>query len=67
MDAIFVRLVLLAIGLGFGQIGLDSVAHGEGVAIIQLGLALVLLVAGSAGFIAPLLQGTGDREVSRHV
>jgi hypothetical protein len=30
-------------------------------------LAIILLVAGSAGFITPLLEGSGAKEVSRHV
>ncbi len=67
MSAIVFRLALLAGGLGLGQMGLDSVAHGNGVAVVQFGLALVLLVAGSAGFVVPLLEGNDEKEVSRHV
>ena len=51
------RLVLLAGGIGLGQMGLDSFAHGTAVALVQFGLALILLAAGSAGFIVPLLTG----------
>ena len=65
MAAIVVRLALLAIGLSLGQIGLDSFARGHGVAVVQLALALVALVAGSANFIVPLLGGGVRREV-RH-
>jgi predicted lipid-binding transport protein (Tim44 family) len=67
MGAILVRLALLAGGLGLGQMGLDSFAHGAGVAVVQFGLALVLLVAGSASFIVPLLGGSKAQEVTRHV
>ncbi|HYU50588.1 MAG TPA: hypothetical protein VEO91_11755 [Candidatus Limnocylindria bacterium] len=67
MGAIVFRLVLLAGGFGLGQMGLDSFAHGADVALVQFGLALVLLVAGSAGFIGPLLDRSAGKEVSRHV
>ena len=67
MTATLFRLVLLAGGIGLGQIGLDSFASGNTVAAVQLGLALVLLVAGSAGFIVPLLERGADPEVRHHV
>ena len=67
MTAILFRLVLLAGGIGVGQMGLDSFAHGADVALVQFVLALILLVAGSAGFIVPLLEGSAGKEVSRHV
>jgi hypothetical protein len=67
MSAILFRLVLLAGGIGLGQMGLDSFAHGADVALVQFGLALILLVAGSAGFIVPLLERSVGKEVSRHV
>ena len=66
MSAVVFRLVLLAGGIGLGQMGLDSFAQGNGAALVQLGLALVLLVAGSAGFIVPLLEGSTGKEVSCH-
>ena len=66
MSAVMFRLVLLAGGIGLGQMGLDSFAQGNGAALVQLGLALVLLVAGSAGFIVPLLGGSTGTEASRH-
>ena len=65
MGAIFFRLVLLTGGIGLGQMGVDSFARGADVAFVQLALALVLLFAGSAGFIVPLLEGSADKEVSR--
>jgi hypothetical protein len=67
MSAILLRLVLLAGGIGLGQMGIDSFAHGADVALVQFGLAPILLVAGSAGFIVPLLGGSVGKEVSHHV
>lgn len=67
MSVVLFRLALLAGGLGLGEMGLDSFAHGNGAALIQLGVALILLVAGSASFIVPLLGASADKEVSRHV
>jgi hypothetical protein len=67
MSATIFRLVLLAGGIGLGQIALDSFAHGTDITVVQFALALVLLVAGSAGFVVPLLEGNIDKEVSRHV
>jgi hypothetical protein len=66
MKAITFRLGLLAVGIGLGEMGLDSVARGNGVALVQLGLALILLVAGSAGFIVPLLGGSVGTEAPGH-
>jgi hypothetical protein len=66
MTAVVFRLVLLAGGIGLGQMGLDSVAHGTSVALVQFALALVLLVAGSAGFIVPLLGEGTRKEASGH-
>ncbi len=59
--------MLLAGGIGLGHMGLDSFAHGTDIAFVQFGLALTLLVAGSASFIGPLLAGSVGKEVSRHV
>ena len=67
MGAILFRLVLLAGGIGLGQMGLDSFTRGTDVALVQFALALILLVAGSAGFIVPLLGGSVGKEVSGHV
>lgn len=66
MSAVMFRLVLLAGGIGLGEIALDSVARGDGFALVQLGVALVLLVVGSAGFIVPLLGGSPGTEASGH-
>jgi len=67
MSAVLFRLALLAGGIGLGVMGLDSFARSAPVAIIQLALALLLLVAGSAGFMVPLLERSAGKEVSRHV
>jgi hypothetical protein len=67
VGAILFRLALLAGGIGLGQMGLDSFARGADVALAQFVLAFVLLIAGSAGFIVPLLGGSAGKEVSRHV
>jgi hypothetical protein len=65
MSAVVFRLASLAGGIGLGEIGLDSIARGSSAALVQLGLALVLLVAGSAGFIVPLLRASTAKEVFR--
>jgi hypothetical protein len=67
MSALLFRLALLAGGIGLGQIGLDSFARGADVALVQFVLAFVLLIAGSAGFIVPLLGGSVGKEASHHV
>ena len=67
MAAILFRIALITAGLVMGQVALDSVARNESVALVELGLALVLLVAGSAGFMVPLLSPGGGPEVGRHV
>lgn len=58
MAAVFVRLVLLAGGLGLTEIGLgDALALGllSSWALVSIGLALI--IAGSAGFMVTLLGG----------
>lgn len=65
MTAVVFRLLLLAGGLGLGEIGLTSFALGLDVAMIQLAVALVLLSGGTAGFIVPLLAG-GLRKEPNH-
>jgi hypothetical protein len=67
MGSVLFRLVLLGGGIGIGQIGLDSFARGAGIAFAQFALALILLVAGSARFIGPLLDGSAGKEVTRDV
>ena len=67
MAAVAVRLALLAVGLGFGQMGLDSFARGTDIAVLQFSLAVVLLVAGSAGFTRPLYAGRPREEEASHV
>ena len=65
MTALILRLLLLAGGLGLGEIGLTSFALGLDIAALQLAAALALLAAGTAGFIVPLLGG-GLRREPRH-
>lgn len=62
MAAILLRLVLLAVGIGFGQMSLDSFARGTSAAAVQFGLSVLLLFAGSAGFIVPLLGGIATED-----
>jgi hypothetical protein len=59
MAAVLFRLILLTIGLGVVEIGLGSgLVQGSlaGWALVLL-VGLPLIVAGSAGFMAPLLGG----------
>ena len=63
MGAVVFRLVLLAVGMGVAEIGLGG-ALVEG-SLWSWGLLLLvglpLIVAGSAGFMAPLLGGPNER------
>ena len=59
MAAVLFRLILLAVGLGVVEIGLGSgLVEGSltGWALVLL-VGLPLVVAGSAGFMVPLLGG----------
>lgn len=59
MAAVLFRLILLAVGLGVIEIGLGSgLAEGSlaGWALVLL-VGLPLVVAGTAGFMVPLLGG----------
>lgn len=63
MTAVLVRLGLLAVGMGTVEIGLGS-ALVEGTlaswALVLL-IGLPFIVAGSAGFMAPLLGGPNQK------
>lgn len=63
MAAILLRLLLLAFGLGAVEIGLGT-ALVDG-SLVSWGLVLLvglpLIVAGSTGFMAPLLGGAKQR------
>lgn len=61
MAAILFRLVLLALGMGLIEIGLGPALIESSVAgwLLVLVVGVPLTVAGSAGFIAPLLGGRG--------
>ncbi len=67
MSALVFRIALLAGGLGLAEMGLDAFARSDAIAPLQLGLALLLLVAGSAGFIVPLLERGARKEATPHV
>ncbi len=59
MSALLFRLVLLAVGMGAVEIGLGtSLVDGSPLGwVLVLLVGLPLIVAGSAGFIAPLFAG----------
>lgn len=61
IGAIFFRVGLLTGGMAVGEIGLSSFAAGQPIWLLQLALSAVMLVAGSAGFMVPLL-GQHERE-----
>lgn len=63
MATVVLRLILLALGMGAVEIGLGSglvegSLAGWGLALL---VGLPLIVAGSAGFIAPLLGGAHQK------
>lgn len=66
MGALLFRLVLLAVGLAAVEIGLgNALVDGSlGGWILALVVGLPLIVAGSAGFMAPLLRGRPKKGVS---
>lgn len=66
MIAILVRVGLLAGGMAAVEIGLgDALARGStGAWALVLLIGLPMLIAGSAGFIAPLLGGATTKDVS---
>jgi hypothetical protein len=56
MAAVLLRLVFLAGGLGLTEIAITSLATGDPVWPAQIMVGLLLLVAGTAGLVAPLLR-----------
>ena len=63
MAAVLFRLGLLALGMGAVEIGLgDALVRGSlaGWALVLL-VGLPLIIAGSAGFMAPLLGGPNKK------
>lgn len=63
MTRLLFRIVLLAIGLGGAEMGLVG-AVGPGAAPLgwlAVAIGLVLIVAGSAGFMVPLLGGRAEQ------
>jgi hypothetical protein len=62
MGPLIVRIAILASGLGVTELGLvTALGHQEPIGWLGVGLGLVLLVAGSAGFMRGLLAGPTDR------
>lgn len=62
MVPLIVRIGILAAGLGVTELGLvTALGHGQPIGWLGIGLGLVLLLAGSAGFMRGLLAGPTDR------
>jgi hypothetical protein len=62
MRPLIVRIAILAAGLGVTELGLvNALGQGQPIGWVGIGLGLVLLVAGSAGFMRGLLAGPTDR------
>ena len=58
MARLLFRIVLLAVGLGAVEIGLvGAVGSGAPLGWLAVLIGLLLIVAGSAGFMVPLLGG----------
>jgi hypothetical protein len=66
MAAVLFRLLLLAVGMGAVEIGLGSALVESSLAgwALILAVGLPLIVAGSAGFMAPLLGGPKQKGTS---
>ena len=65
MTALLVRLAILAGGLGLVESGLaDGLARGSALGWLMLGVGFVLLVAGTVGFMRPLIEGR-EKEAPR--
>ncbi|HEX7949586.1 MAG TPA: hypothetical protein VF494_04485 [Candidatus Limnocylindrales bacterium] len=66
MGALVVRLASLTLGLGLTEIGLgDALFRGLATGWLMLAVGLLMIVAGTAGFIGPLLasgQATKGRD-----
>jgi len=63
MARMLFRIILLAVGLGAVEIGLvGAVGSGALLGWLTVVIGLALIVAGSAGFMVPLLGGRADEE-----
>jgi len=63
MARLLFRIILLAIGLGAVEIGLvGAVGSGAPLGWLTVVIGLLLIVAGSAEFMVPLLGGRPDQE-----
>ncbi len=66
MSRLMVRLLLLAAGLGLLEIGLMPATDASSAfAWLPLPIGLILLVAGSAGFMIPIFSARCDKEQRR--
>ena len=66
MAPLIVPIAILATGLGVTELGLvAALGHGQAIGWLGIGLGLVLLVAGSFGFMRGLLAGPTDRRGDR--
>ena len=62
MARLLIRIGLLAIGLGAVEMGLvGAVGSGAPLGWVTVVIGLLLIVAGSAGFMVPLLGGRADQ------
>lgn len=58
MGPLIVRIAILAAGLGVSELSLvTALGHGQPIGWLGVAIGLVLLVAGSAGFMLGLLAG----------
>lgn len=65
MAPLLLRLFVLAAGLGTTEVALGQVfVDGSGVGWVLLVLGVVEILAGSAGFMAPILAGRSMKEAS---
>jgi hypothetical protein len=61
MTRVLFRLTLLVLGLALGEMGMTSFASSDPAWLAQLGTSIGLIVAGSAGFMQPLLWNAGRK------
>ena len=62
MGPLIFRIALAAGGLGMIEIGLvAAIGHGQAPGWLLIGLGMLVLIAGTAGIMMPLLGGPGDR------
>lgn len=62
MGPILFRVLLLAAGLGLTEIGITALVGGSPAFWLLLPMGLLGLIAGSAGFMGPLLASSHEKE-----